>query len=119
MRNSRSGTLSFRVTGTLRPGGKQQKEVFGTLEAAEACRDGWESIRVSNHAALRARATRLSQAELTAAEAATEMQKGTGFNLAKVVLLSSKTDEQTIPENQTGRGGDRIPRVPWPGGRNE
>jgi hypothetical protein len=75
------------VTGTLRPGGKQQKEVFGTLEAAESCRDSWESVRVSNHAALRARATRLSQAELTAAEAATEMLKGTGFNLAEVTRL--------------------------------
>ena len=57
------------------------------MEAAEACRDAWESIRVSNQAALRARATRLSQAELTAAEAATEMLKGTGFNLVEVTRL--------------------------------
>ncbi|MBC8010559.1 MAG: hypothetical protein H7067_10735 [Burkholderiales bacterium] len=70
MRNSRSGTLSYRVKGTLRLGGKQQKEVFGTLEAAESCRDAWESVRVSNQAALRARATRLTQAELTTAETA-------------------------------------------------
>jgi hypothetical protein len=75
------------VRGTLRPGGKQQKEVFRTLEAAESCRDSWESVRVSNQAAFRARATRLTQAELTTAEAATEMIKGTGFNLAEVVRL--------------------------------
>jgi hypothetical protein len=75
------------VTGTLRPGGKQQKEVFGTLEAAASCRDSWESVRVSNQAALRARATRLTQAELTSAEAAPEMIRGTGFNLAEVVRL--------------------------------
>ncbi len=94
--------MSYRVTGTLRPGGKQQKEVFPTLEAAEACRDAWESIRVSNHAALRARATRLSQAELTAAEAATEMLKGTGFTLAEVTRLfllnplNKPTDKVTL-----------------------
>ena len=77
--------MSYRVTGTLRPGGKQQKRVFQSLEDAQAQQDLWNAARIQGAAALRPKITHLTQQQLKEAEAAIELLKGGEFTLIDAV----------------------------------
>lgn len=80
-----NGSLSYRVTGTLRAKGKQRKALFQNWEDAVATQTAWESERVLNGAASRPKITRLTQQELIEAEAAFAFLKDTGMTLLDVV----------------------------------
>jgi hypothetical protein len=54
-----TGTVSYRVLGTIRPKTPQRKQFFLNMEDAVATQAAWESERVLNGAALRSKITRL------------------------------------------------------------
>jgi hypothetical protein len=83
IRNPRTGSLSYRITGTIR--GKQRKRQFSALEVAREVQTEWELERTLSAAAIRPKATRLKQEELTQAEAAFEMLRGTGLTVVDAV----------------------------------
>jgi hypothetical protein len=66
IRNPRTGTTSYRVTGTIR--GEQRKRVFLNLDDAKACQEQWESERIHGLAAIRPKITWLTNSQLRAAE---------------------------------------------------
>jgi hypothetical protein len=76
-----TGSISYRVMGTIRPKAPQRKKHFLNPEDALATQAAWESERIMNGAAVRPKITRLTQAELAQAEAAVEMLKGTGITI--------------------------------------
>ncbi len=82
---NRTGTVSYRVTGTLRPGAKQKKKTFLCREDAEAQCDAWEVERLHGAAALRPKITHLTQQQLREAEGAFQMLKGESFSLTDAV----------------------------------
>jgi integrase len=71
--------VSYRVLVTI--GAKQRKKQFLAQEDALACQSGWEIERISAGAAIRPKITRLTNEQLTHAEAALEFLKPTGLNL--------------------------------------
>ena len=83
IRNPRTGSLSYRIIGTIR--GKQRKRQFSALEVAREGQTEWELERTLSAAAIRPKATRLKQEELTQAEAAVEMLRGTEQTLLDAV----------------------------------
>jgi hypothetical protein len=78
---NRTGSLSYRVTGTLRRGGKQEKRVFQSLEDAQAQQHLWETQRIQGAASARPKLTSLTNAELKVCEAAMALSKEAGVSL--------------------------------------
>ena len=93
-----TGTVSYRVLGTIRPKTPQRKQFFLNMEDAVATQAAWESERVLNGAALRPKITRLTLAELAQAEAASEMLKGTGLTLLEAVRQVFRHALHTTPK---------------------
>ena len=85
IRNRRTGTTSYRVTGTLKPGQKQRKAIFQNREDAEAQQALWEQERIVGNAGLRPKITFLTQSQLREAEAAFTLLKNTTHNLMDAV----------------------------------
>lgn len=76
--NNRSGSLSYRVTVTIR--GKQRKKCFRKLADAELTQQRWEIERI-HEAAVRPIITHLTLEEVRQAEAAAELLKTEGVGL--------------------------------------
>jgi hypothetical protein len=79
-RNPRTGSLSYQVIGTVRPGAQRKKHFSDEAEALAAQSD-WELERTLAKACVRPKITRLTQSELAEAEAAVELLRGTGFSM--------------------------------------
>jgi hypothetical protein len=102
---NRSGTISYRVTGTLKPRTPQQREFRQNLDDAQALQVAWECKRMANGAEQRFKYTRLTQAELGQAETAVETLRGTGATLFDAAMYyrlhgpkagTSKTMEELV-----------------------
>ena len=87
IRNPRTGSLSYRVTVTIR--GKQRKQQFRDLDEAKAIQEEWELERTLSASAPRPRVTRLSYEKLHQAEAADEVLDKTGFTLIDAATASA------------------------------
>jgi len=75
--------MTYRVTGTIC---KHQRRIFTTdQEEALGIQADWELERTLSAAAIRPKATRLKQEELSQAEAAFEMLRGTGLTIVDAV----------------------------------
>jgi hypothetical protein len=83
IRNPRTGSMSYRVTGTIR--GKQRKQHFTDLAEAEETQAEWELERTLAASAARPKLTRLTREELAQAEAANELLRGTGMTVMDAV----------------------------------
>ena len=83
IRNQRTGSLSYRVTVTIK--GKQRKKQFADLAEAQATQADWELERTLAAGALRPKITRLTHEKLRQAEAAEELLSGTEFSLIDAV----------------------------------
>jgi hypothetical protein len=94
IRNPRTGTTSYRVTGTIHH--KQRKRQFMNLADAEAVRDAWERERIGGAAAMRSKYTRLTQAQLDEAESCFEFIKADGYTLLEVVKTFLRNPPATI-----------------------
>jgi len=78
-----TGKMTYRVTGTIC---KHQRKIFTTdQEEALGIQAAWELERTLSAAAIRPKATRLKQEELSQAEAAFEMLRGTGLTIVDAV----------------------------------
>ncbi len=78
---NRSGSVSYRVLGTIRPKAPQRKKLCSTMDDALAIQAAWEAERLGVGAALRPKITRLTVQQIAQAEAAIEMLKGTGLSI--------------------------------------
>jgi hypothetical protein len=98
------GKFAFRVTGTIR--GRQRCALKLDPDEAQAIADAWESERLNNHVAIRARATRLNQSQLSESEAIIEMYTSQGVSPLSAVLVglnhaSAKTSKKLLSEALT------------------
>lgn len=87
---NRSGTLSYRVTATIR--GKQRKKSFSDLARAQSLQQRWEQLRQEGEKR-RPKRTHLSAAQIREAEAAFELIKNENVGIVDAAkqLLIQKT----------------------------
>ena len=83
IRNPRTGSISYRVMGTIRR--KQRKQHFADMAQAQTVQADWELERTLAAASVRPKPTRLTQQELAQAEAGTEMLRGTNLTIIDAV----------------------------------
>lgn len=81
---NRSGSISYRVLGTIAPKSRQRKQHFACLDDALATQAAWKAERLGVKAALRPKITRLTVQQLAQAEAAVELLKDTGLSLIDI-----------------------------------
>ena len=84
VRCRRTGHPTHRITGTIR--GRQRCAFRTDADEAQALADAWETERVNNHAAIRARATRLNQTQISEAEAIFKLCENLGAAPMNVIL---------------------------------
>jgi hypothetical protein len=75
---NRSGTISYRVTGSIRS--KQRKRVFRDIDDAKACQQLLELERIHGIAASRPKISWLTQEQIRKAEVVFELLRGTGMD---------------------------------------
>ena len=80
---NRSGTRSFRVTGTLN--GKQRKQTCQNLDDAVAIQEAWEQERLQLGAANRPKITTLTKTQLREAETAFGLLESEGIGLLDMI----------------------------------
>lgn len=84
VRCRRTDHPTHRITGTIR--GRQRCAFRADAGEAQALADAWETERVNNHAAIRARATQLNQAQISEAEAIFKLCENLGAAPMNVIL---------------------------------
>jgi hypothetical protein len=95
VRCRRTAQITFRVTGSIR--GRQRCVFRGDADEAQSIADAWESERINNQAAIRARATRLNQTQLSEAEAIFTLCGSLGLSPMNAVMLGARH----APQNRT------------------
>ena len=100
-RIKKSGKMTFRVTGTLTPGGKQQKRTVATIEEAEELRLEWELIRSHGASAARPKVTTLTRAQIAEVEPLFALIKGENVTLTELVKLALQVRAQSAAKTQT------------------
>ena len=100
-RKTRTGKPTYRVTGTLTPGGRQKKFVSQDYEAALAQQQVWEEQRIRGASMVRAKSTYLTLQQLREAEAAFEVLRGEGLTLTAVVKLGLKANDEIKAAQET------------------
>jgi len=86
-RKTPAGNVTYRVTGTPNPGGRQRKFDTTNYEAAEAQRQIWEAQRLRGDSASRPKLTYLTLLQIREAEAIVEMLKTEGLSPMDAVKL--------------------------------
>ena len=97
----KSGKMGFRVTGTLTPGGKQQKRIVDSIEDAEELRLEWELIRSHGASAARPKVTTLTRAQIAEVEPLYALIKGENVTLTELVKLALQVRAQSAAKSQT------------------
>ncbi len=86
-RKTPAGNVTYRVTGTPSPGGKQRKFDTTDYEAAEAQRQIWEEQRMRGNSASRPKPTYLTLVQIREAEAIVEILKAETLSPMEAVKL--------------------------------
>jgi hypothetical protein len=93
---NRSGTTSFRVTGTIK--GKQLQQSFQLREDADAQQLIWETERIAGARAARPRISTLSDSELKEAEALFHVAKRLGVSPLDTVNFVAQIGKEKIED---------------------